>query len=195
MKVTLKALYNLNIKERLIIATVVLSAAGYLIYSLIIPPALYQHKIAKRQFYVQEHLIKSKQQKTEDLLRLKNSFEDLKRKSFEKKKMFFTDEGVLDFLNNLDRWTNETGNQLEKITPKSIEIIFDSRFEGDMCYKNNLVEIALKGGYNDLLRLFNRFADYEKLLGVTQIDLKHTKENPLVLDAKVILNIYILDGK
>lgn len=195
MKINLKVLYNLNIKERLIIALVILSLTGYLIYTLIIPPVFYRYKIARRQFYVQQHLIESKEQKTENLLQLKDNFEDLKRSSFKKRNMFFTDEQALDLLNNLDRWTNETGNQLEKITPKSTEIVFDSKFERETRYKNNLVEITVKGEYNSLLNLFKRFAVYEKLLGVTQIDLKQTKEDPLLLDARVILNIYILDKK
>lgn len=191
----MRVLDNLKIKERLIIAATMLFMAGYLMDSLIILPALYHYKIVGRQFYVQQQLIESRQRKTEELRRFKNNFEDVKRKSVEKKKVFFTDAQALDFLNNLDIWTKETGNQLENISPKAMEKILDSQYAGDLCYKNNLVEITLKGGYNDLLRLFNRFADYEKLLGVSRIDLHPAEEAPALLDIRFCLNIYMLCAK
>lgn len=195
MKFDLRVLYNLNIKEKLIIAVVILFIVGYVIYSLIIPPALYHYKIAKRQLYVQKHFIDARENKIKVLLRLKNNFEDLKRKSLERKRMFFTEEEALDFLNILNSWTKEAEINLQKIKPKFTEIISDSELEEERCYKNNIVEVTMRGKYNNLLRLFERFAGYEKLLGVSRIDLKHTKEGPLLLDAKVILNIYILDKK
>ncbi|MCK4519559.1 MAG: hypothetical protein KAT96_00090 [Candidatus Omnitrophica bacterium] len=192
MKLNLKILHNLNIKERLIIAAMILAGTGYLIYSLIIPPAFYHYKIARRQLYVQKHLIESRKKKTEKLLRLKDDFEDLEKESFKRKKMFFTDNEALDFLNNLDKWACETGNNLEKIKPMSVKTIFNSELGKTLCYKNNIVEVIMRGKYNSLLQLFKRFTGYEKLLGISQIDLKPAKEDALVLNAKISLNIYML---
>lgn len=194
MKANLKILYNLNIREKLIIATTILLIVGYLIYSLIIPPTLFHCKIAKRQLSVQRCLIESKEKKTKNLLQLERSFEDLQRKMDAQKRTFFTEEEAVDFLKNLDRVAMETKNDLKKIRPQTTKIISDSNLgkEYPLCYKKDIVEVIAQGGYNNILNLFNRLADYEKLLGVTQLDLKHSREDPSRLEAKFILNIYIL---
>lgn len=195
MKLDKKTLYSLNIRERLIIAGTILFIAGYLVYNLIIPPVLYHCKIAKRQLYVQKNLIEAREKKTKELLRLKDSFKDLETNMLARKKMFLTDAEALDFLNNLDLWAKETDTALEEIKPESSRVICDSRSEEGICYKDNVVKVHLVGRYNGLLELFKRFADYEKLLGVRELSLRHTRDDRELLDARFTLNIYILGEK
>jgi len=173
----------------------VLFAAGYLVYILIIPMASAYYKTAKRQFYVQKNFIESRDKKIKELLRLKENFEDIKKLMFKRREKFFTDEEAFDFLNKLNKLAVDTGNELEKIRPQEPEVIIGSKLEQDMYYKKNSVELILKGKYSGLLELFKRFYDYEKLMGIDSADLKNSRETPLGINAKVMLNIYILGKK
>ena len=192
MKLNLRILYNLGTRERLIFAATILLIIGYLIYILLIPPALYHLRIAKRQLYVQKHLIESKERKVKNLIQSEKAFNDLQTEIVKREDIFFADSDVADFLKNLDSWADETRNDLQAIKPLSTEVISDSRFGEEMIYKKDSVEVIVQGQYNSFLNLFNRIADFEKLLGVTQVDIKYARDDPAKLNAKFVLNIYIL---
>ncbi|MFH1799050.1 MAG: hypothetical protein ABH844_06945 [Candidatus Omnitrophota bacterium] len=198
MKLNLKTLYNLNPKEQLILAAVILFITGYLVYIVIIPPALSQYRIAKRQFSVQQSLLEARKKKTGTLSRMKDSFKDLKVKISEKKNSFFTQREVHDFLKELDTWAKDTGNSLVSIKPASSDIIGDSGSgepDQHVCYRINVVEVKLKGSYNHILKLLDRFSKYKKVLGISRLDLKMLKDNTPQLDAQFNLNLYSLDKK
>ena len=192
MRLNLRILYNLGMRERLIIAAIILLIVGYLIYILLIPIGLYHYRIAKRQLYVQSHLIDSKERKTKNLLHLEKTFNDLQSEIVKREIIFFTESETSDLLKNLDNWADETKNDLQKIKPLSTEVICDSRFGEGMVYKKDIVEVVVQGRYNSFLKLFNRLVDYEKLLGINQVDIRHTRDEPSKLKAKFVLNIYIL---
>jgi len=194
IKVNLKILYNLNRKEKSIIAFMILIIAGYFIYNLIIPPVLFRYKTIKRQLNIQKHLIRSKEDKTRILLSLENNFESLHKKMDEQNEMFFTSEEVDSFLNGLERMCTNENIDFKKIQPKATEIISDSHLKSEnmLVYKRETVDINIQGKYNDVLNFFYSLAHYKKLLDVSQLDLRHSKENLLSLDAKFVLNIYIL---
>lgn len=196
MKLNLKVLYNLNLKEQLILAVIIFFITGYLVYNVIIPPALCHYKIAKKQFSVQQRLLKARKEKIETLSLIKDSFEDLEMKIADKKNNFFTHNEVHDFLKGLDAWAKDTGNTLVSLKPVSLDMICASDCcmeEG--CYQVNVVEVKLKGRYNNILKLFKRFSSYDKVLGINQLDFKMLKDNTLQLSAKFNLNLYSLDKK
>ncbi|MFH1847570.1 MAG: type 4a pilus biogenesis protein PilO [Candidatus Omnitrophota bacterium] len=195
MKFRLNVLYNLNSREKFIIAGAVLVIAGYLLYSFIMPPALYSYQLAAKQFFVQEKLIDSRKKKTEQLLTVKDAFSELQKEMSERKDRFFTDDEAIDFLDNLHKLAEETGNNLEKIKPRLVKIICVSEEDSELFYKDHIVEISLKGKYNSFLDIFKHFAEYDKLLGVNGLNVTPTKDDSLILNAVFYLNIYILDKK
>lgn len=197
MKPTLKTLYNLNLREQLILAGIILFVAGYLVYTVIIPPALYQYRVAKRQLSVQQNLLSARKKKVENLFRMKDSFENLKINIAGKKNSFFTNREINDFLKELNAWSRDTGNILVSIKPISSDEIYDSISDDTdqpVYYRINVVEVKLNGSYNNILKLLERFNGYNKILGINQLDLKKNKDEAQ-LSTKFNLNLYSLDKK
>jgi len=198
MVLNLKALYSLNLRERVIIAAAALLAVSYAVYALIIPPALLHYRIARRQLSVQQQLIKSREKKYKELLNLEKSFYDLEKRSAILREKFFNDEEIPDLLKDLEKMAVDSGNDLKELKPLAVQVLQESLLDKGrqkLYYKKDVVEVVVHGGYNNILNYFKRLADYQKLLGVEQVELlPFSKEGPK-LKAGFILNIYILDKK
>jgi len=196
MKLHLRVLYNLNLKERLIIAVTILSIVGYAIYILIIPPALFPYKIAKRQFLVQRNLIRSREEKTKNLLQFEKNFQSLQLKMSEQQSLFFTEEEASDFLKNLENLAIETGNDLKELRPQGVEIVCNSHLGKDrpICYKKSIIKLTAQGKYDSFIDYFRGIAAHDKLLEVEQVKIRHIGGDSLQLETKFLLNIYIVSG-
>lgn len=195
MKIDLKTLYNLNLRERAIVGLAILLGLGYVIYILIIPPALFHYRTAKRQLFVQKKLIKAREDKSKELLDIERSFHDLEKKAAVSQNKFFSDDQAQDFLKNLTDMAAGAGNDLKAIKPLVTRILCDSRISKEdrkLCYKKDVVEVVMLGGYRGISKHFNELANYKKLLGVEQVELKALEGDELKLKASFILNIYIL---
>jgi len=190
VKLNLKPIYNLNIREKLIIAGTIMLIVGYVLYSIIVPPIAFQHKIAARQLMVQKKLMKTRRDKIQSLQRLENVFKKSKTDVLEARTKFFTEEEALTFLNGLDSWAGEMRIDLERIKPKSSETIFSSDYEEKIEYKINSVEVILSGGYNNILKFLRKMTLSGKILGINEVDLKHVKDDPGLLDMRFNLNVY-----
>jgi len=196
MKLNLRVLYNLNLKERLIIAVTILSIVGYAIYILIIPPALFHYKIAKRQFLVQRNLIRSREEKTKNLLQFEKNFQSLQLKMSEQQSLFFTEEEAGDFLKNLESLAIETGNDLKELRPQGVEIVCNSHLGKGrpVCYKKSIVKLTAQGKYDTFIDYFRELTAHDKVLEVEQVNIKHIGGDSLRLEAKFLLSIYIVTG-
>ncbi|MFH1504663.1 MAG: type 4a pilus biogenesis protein PilO [Candidatus Omnitrophota bacterium] len=196
MKVNLKFLYNLNTKEKFIIAVMILSAVGYIIYSLIVPPALAHYKIAKRQYLVQKKLIKSREEKAKSLTRLKGIFEDSKARMLKKKNLFFTEEESADFFKNLNQISVEEKVDLKKINHQDLEVISKSMQDKQqvLYYKRDTVNLVVYGKYKDILNFLKKLAGSGKILDISQLSLEPLEERSLMLEASFYLSLYILDS-
>ena len=97
MKFNLKPIYDLNIREKLIIAGTIILIVGYALYGIIIPPIAFQHKIAARQLAAQKKLMKTRGDKIRSLQRLENAFKKSKADVLETRTKFFTEEEALTF--------------------------------------------------------------------------------------------------
>jgi len=190
VKFNLKPIYDLNIREKLIIAGTIILIVGYALYSIIIPPIACQHKIAARQLTAQKKLMKTRGDKIRSLQRLESAFKALKTNVLETRAKFFTEEEALTFLNGLDSWAGEMRIDIERIKPKSSEIIFSSDREEKINYKINIVEVILSGGYNNILKFLRKINLSGKILGINEVDLKHMKDDPGLLDMRFNLNVY-----
>jgi len=198
MILKLKFLHKLNLRERIIIAAAALLGVGYIVYVSIIPPALLQYRIAKRQLSVQRQLIESRERKYKELLDLQKKFYDLEKKSAILREQFFTDEEIPDLLKDLETIAVEAGNDLKGLRPLAEQVLRKSQFDKDskqLYYKKSVIELVIHGGYNNILDYFNELAGYQKLLGIEQVKLVPFSSQGPRLKAEFILNVYILDEK
>jgi len=193
MKINLKPLYNLNAREKLILGGVIMFIVGYLLYNIIVPPVIFHHRIARRQLSAQKKLMATRKDKMERLTRLESAFEKLKKEVLNNRAKFFsyvTKDDALAFLNGLDSLALKTGVDLERINPKPPEKLFSSGYEEDVCYKVSVVEVILTGKYNNISEFLRKMLSSEKLLGITEVDLKHVNNAPGLLDMRFNLNVY-----
>jgi len=197
MKINLKPLYNLNTREKLILGGVIMFIVGYVLYNIIVPPVIFHHRIARRQLGAQKKLMSTRKDKMERLIRLEGAFEKLKKDVLENRAKFFnefTKEDALAFLNGLDSLAARTGIDLERINPKAVETLFSFEHEENVCYKVNIVEVILTGKYNNISRFLRKMLSTEKLLGITEVDMKHVNNAPGLLNMKFNLNVYTVGG-
>lgn len=198
MKINLRPLYNLSTREKLIVGGVIMFLVGYVLYSIIVPPIIFHHRIARRQLGAQKKLMATRKDKMERLVRLENAFETLKKDVLRNRAKFFNDftkEDALAFLNGLDSLAARTGIDLERINPKAVETLFSVEHEENVYYKVSIVEVILTGKYNNISKFLKRMLSTEKLLGITEVDIKHVNDVPELLNMKFNLNVYIVGGE
>ncbi|MFH1395290.1 MAG: type 4a pilus biogenesis protein PilO [Candidatus Omnitrophota bacterium] len=194
MKINFKALTNLNIREKVIIVFIVTFVFGFILYSVLIKPIMYHHKLSHRHLNVQKNVLKSREDKLQSLSRLKDSFERVKNEVLTNRSKFFTEEEALNFLNGLESWAEETKTDIEKIRPKSERIVYNLEAIG-VRYKKTEVEIFVTGKFNCILNVFKSIAKYNKLLAVREVDIKHMETDPSVLNVKFNLYLYVILSK
>lgn len=192
-----KTLYNLNRRERRVITASVLILVGFLLYSFMIPPAWVRCRTAVRRFTAERHLIRSREQKLKNLLRLQAQFAEMQKKMIEKKNAFFIGEEAEIFLKELDYLVRQAGASLGGIKPREVVELSDSALdEGeDSWYKKHIVEVSVYGRYNDIMKFLKKCADYRKHIGVNRVDIKRVAGDPRLLSAQFELHLYTLEKK
>ncbi|MFH1310510.1 MAG: type 4a pilus biogenesis protein PilO [Candidatus Omnitrophota bacterium] len=191
MKLNLKVLTNLNIREKLIIGFIVALIFGFILYILLIPPIMHHHRLSHRHLNVQKNVLKSRENKIQSLSKLKDSFEKVKNEVSTNRAKFFTEEEALHFLNGLETWARKTKTDIERIRPKSEEIVYHLETIG-VKYKKTEVEIFMTGKFKNILNVFKTISQYNKLLSVREVDIKHLREDPSMLDVKFNLYLYVI---
>ena len=198
MKINLRPIYNLNAREKLIIGGTIMLIVGYALYSIIVPPVIFHHRIARRQLAAQKKLMATRKDKMERLIRLESAFEKLKKSVLQNRLKFFnyfTKEDALTFLNGLDSLAARTGVDLESINPKAVETLYSVKHEENVYYKVNIVEVILTGRYNNIYKFLKGMFSSEKLLEITEVDIKHVKNAPELLNMRFDLNVYTVGGE
>jgi len=192
MQLNVKAVYNLNNREKAIIGITILFSVGYLIYQLLIPGVFTQYRVARKQFLSQRVLIKTKQEKTEYLLNLEQKFEYLQSEISKQQGLFFSEQELTGFLNNLEKEALATDNDIKTIRPSKTEIMHDFFPDPNiqLVYKKDIILVKIQGKYNNLLNYFKKLKSYQKLLGINKLDIKCAEKGSGKLEARFLLNVY-----
>ncbi len=196
MKLNVKAAYNLNNREKIIIAVTIISAVGYIIYQVLIPGVIIQYQSARRQFLSQRTLIKSKQEKTNYLLKLEKKFDDLQSKITKQQDLFFNEQELTGFLNDLEKEALATDNDIKTIRPLKTETMhsFFPDSNTELIYKKDVILVKIQGRYNNLLSYFKKLKSYQRLLGINKLDVEYAEKGTLKLEARFQLDVYYVVG-
>jgi len=193
MKLDLKVIYSLNIREKMIIVVSIIGSICYLLYVAIIPDAWLYYKAAKQQYISQKQLVESRNKKVKDLTYLEKDSNDLQKNRTLQEERFFSSLESTNFLNSLEKMASETSNDLKKVRPiGSQDIKLSDIDESDSIkYKKDMVEFVVQGRYDNLIMLFKKISDSQKVIGVNKVELEYLEDEYPKLQAQVVISLYL----
>lgn len=195
IKINPKPLYDLDNKQRILLWLSALILFGYSIYAIMIPPADARWRLAAKQLVAQKKLAASRQLKTRNVADVAKSFQSLQGKMFQWQQMFFSPDEADNFLNGFEGIAAAANATLTKMGQRSSLVISDSKLIAGAAYKKDIVEITLKGRYNNIEKAFEKIEGYSKLLKISRLKINKAKDDPLLVEAIFDLEVYILAKK
>ncbi len=191
----IQTIYKLKLRDRVIIAGLIIFLIAYIIYSSILSPQLLNLSSVRKQFIIQRGFIQTKKNKIKRLLALEHRYNKLQQEIVSNNRRFFSDEEAIDFLKGLNRLVErQTGSDLifiqrlsEEIVSKSVLYDKDGRI-----YKRLDVRLDIKGRFSNILALIYQLYTFDKLISLKQINIEITKKSPLDLKADFVLSLYLL---
>ena len=186
-------IYELDLKQRLIIALALILLIGYFLYSFIISAQVLNLRSLRRQYVTEKNFIQSKKDKARNLLLFEERYKELQAKAYKNNQRFFSDEESIDFLKQLNSLIeNQTGNNLVSIRPVAEGASVGSVLEsGSRSYKIQDVQVTVRGRFANIFELFKRLYELDKLVRLKEVNIKKDEQSA-VLSVDFYLSLYLI---
>lgn len=176
----------MKIDREKLAGVVILVIVTALLYGFFMTPHGRQLKAVRSQCISGKELLEAREAKKEKLESLRKGNREWKEKLRAVENRFFTVDEVSLFLKNLARSAEKTGITLRAIDPLGEEPPLEAGIGKKM------VKIAITGEYASIIKFLNVLAADKKLLGITEVKIRRTRDESQALQASFTLTLFIV---
>jgi Tfp pilus assembly protein PilO len=187
-------LLKINKREQLLIIAVVLMASGVLQYRIMVYPELREIKETRYHLESQHELIELKSEEARQYKKMKERYKELKKEVSEIRDIFFSKEEAVGFLETLPVMIKQTGNDLIAYNP-GVDRPLSETSKEKRGYYLKPIEVEVRGEYSEIIEFFKKIDGLNKLTNVSEISLKTARKNPIEVDLKVALDLYVYEDQ
>ena len=197
---------DLNKREQFLIFITITLAFGFLLYRLLISPGVERVQTARFYLNSQWEIQGVKSAEIQSRGGLDGRLRRLGTAISETREILFSKDEAVDFLRSLPQLIKGTEAVLVTMKPGEMQDPFpDSagRSRGSRRKKQSSetevkkpcmrmpVQIDIRGGYSEIINLFEQLEGHGKLVTVSEIDLETAADSPAEVDATLMLNLYV----
>lgn len=195
---------NINKTEQVLVCVFVSLGLVMVLYRFSIVPELNRIKAARFQLGFQQDLLEMKSAEAQNHDALINNVQKLMTEMAQTRSSLFSKDEATVFLKSLFQLVRQTGNVLITITPYDIQAMppegevkrgskkkrREEKEEGDRSFMTMPVKITISGDYSEVVGFLEQLQEHKRLITVSKLKIA-TGQDPSVVDAELILNLYV----